>query len=356
MKDRDKLHRSGSAGNSVFAPGLLRRLPRPPEQVAILCASRLGDYLCATPAFRAFKTALPGARFTLIGLSFVRELVERSRHLDAFEAFPGFPGMAEQFFDAREAARFFQRMQRREFDLAIQLHGSGLYSNVAALMLGARNTAGFVRTRHQAGRLDAALPWPLRLHAARRSLALALFLGAPDTGAGVELELLPSDRAAADRLLHGCKARLIGIHAGSRDPEKKWPAQRFAEAGSRLLDRFGGSVAVLGGPDEQEPGERIACSIGPGARNLAGKATIPEMAAVIARLSVLVTTDSAPAHMAYALGVPSVTLFGITDPAEWGPPSRTCHKMLRSADRRLASLSVGDVVRAAEDVAGGPCA
>ncbi len=338
-------------GATACKPGLLGRLAQKPERAAILCASRIGDYLCATPAFRSLKAALPETRFTLIGLPFVRELVERCGFLDDFEPFPGFPGIAEQFFEAGKATDFFQRMQQRRFDLAVQLHGSGTYSNVAALMLGARTTAGFVRTPLHAGRLDAALPWPRRMHAAERSLSLAVFLGAPDTGAGTDLALLPSDRTAADRLLAQYPGPLIGIHAGSRDREKMWPPGPCAEAGRLLRRRMGGSVLVLGGPDEQDTGGYIAEVIGPGTGCLAGKTTIPEMAAVIERLTVLVTTDSAPAHIAYALSVPSVTLFGSADPREWGPPARARHRVLRTADRKLTSLAVEDVAVQAADAA-----
>jgi hypothetical protein len=77
------------------APGLLTRLPDPPRKVALLRASRIGDFLCATPALRALRRALPEAEITMITLPLLRGLVERSPHLDRFVAFPGFPGIAE---------------------------------------------------------------------------------------------------------------------------------------------------------------------------------------------------------------------------------------------------------------------
>ncbi|MDQ3889433.1 MAG: hypothetical protein M3312_02655, partial [Actinomycetota bacterium] len=61
-----------------FAPGLLTRLAQPPRKVAVVRASRIGDFVCATPAFRALRRALPAAEITLIALPFARELVARS--------------------------------------------------------------------------------------------------------------------------------------------------------------------------------------------------------------------------------------------------------------------------------------
>ncbi len=337
--------------SNPFIPGLLSALPRQPEQVALVCASRIGDYLCATPAIRALKARLPRAEFTLIALPFVREMAERNRNLEAFEPFPGFPGIAEQFFDARAAVAFFERMQRKRFDLAVQMHGSGVFSNTFTLMLGAGLTAGFVRKEDGPGRLDAALPWPASLHAALRALALAEFLGAPRQSEGCEFGLLPGDHAAASGLLRECKQPLIGLHPWAREEDKQWPADRFAAAGIALRNALGGTLVILGGPREGPAGEQMTQMTGLPAVNLAGRESIAEMGAVIARLAVLITNDSGPAHIAYALSAPTVTLFGKTDPHEWGPPERPIHKTLRAPDCRLSSIGIDAVVKAAMEAA-----
>ena len=66
----------------ALAPGLLHRLPEPPRRVALLRASRLGDFICAIPAFRALRAALPGARVTLITVPLLRGFAERLPHFD----------------------------------------------------------------------------------------------------------------------------------------------------------------------------------------------------------------------------------------------------------------------------------
>lgn len=332
--------------SNPFAPCLLANLPKQPERTALVCASRIGDYLCATPAFRALKARLPQTKLTLIALPFIREMAERNGNLDDFEPFPGFPGIAEQLFDARDALAFFGRMQQQRFDLAVQLHGSGVCSNTFTMMLGARMTAGFVREGDGAGRLDAAMPWPASLHAALRPLALAEFLGAPRQGDSCDFELTEGDRAAASALLAGRAAPLIGLHPWAREEDKQWPAERFAAAAVEVRKAVGGAVIILGGPREGPAGEHLTRLIGEPALNLAGRESVAEMGAVIARLAVLITNDSGPAHIAYALKTPTVTLFGKTEPGEWGPPRRAIHKVLRAADRRLSSIEADSVVQA----------
>ena len=135
-----------------FRPGLLNELARPPEKIVILRASRIGDFINGSPAFRALRGAFPGAKIDLITLPMLEGLAQRLGCFDEIIPFPGYPGLAEQFFDPARALAFFQEMQAEQFDLAIQMQGSGVYSNPFTLMLGARRTAGFVRPGDPAGR------------------------------------------------------------------------------------------------------------------------------------------------------------------------------------------------------------
>ena len=303
-----------------FAPGLLAELPEAPKKAAVLRASRIGDFLCAVPALRSLRAALPGTELILITLPMLRELALRLPCVDRVVGFPGYPGLAEQLFDPRRAAAFFQQMQAEELDLAIQMQGTGVYSNPFVLMLGGRRTAGFVRPGDGPGLLQAALPIPESGHEIERVLALAEFLGAPSQGKVVEIRLRPEDRAEAERLLRGAPAPWIGVHTGARDRTRRWPVQRFAQAGRRLQRQFGGSLVFLGDGGERARAEEAHRLAEVPALNLAGRMGLPALGALIERLSVLLTNDTGPAHLAYALGAPVVTIFGGADPARYGPP------------------------------------
>jgi ADP-heptose:LPS heptosyltransferase len=302
-----------------FAPGLLSRLPEPPRKVALLRASRIGDFLCAVPAFRALRAALPDAEITMVTLPLLRNLAVRSPYLDRFVAFPGFPGIAEQLFDARRATAFFQEMQAEQFDLAVQMQGSGVYSNPFMLMLGARMTAGFVRSGDPPGRLDAALPIPDQEHEVRRILALTTFLGAPPQGEELEYPLWREDHAAAEALLARTERPLIGLHPGARARTRRWALERFAAVGAQLRRRHGGTIVILGDAEARPAAGTVAQQVGGPCLNLAGRTSLAVLGGVIARLAVLVTNDSGPAHVAYALGTPTVTVLGGGRPAAYVP-------------------------------------
>lgn len=316
-------------------------------KIALLCPSRIGDFICATPAFRALKNAWPPASVTLAGLPFVHELVRRSPHLDRFEAFPGYPGIAEQFFAPDRALEFFQRMQAERFNLVIQIHGSGVYSNPVALMMGGARTAGFVRPGDGRGCLDWAMPFPERLHATERALALVEAIGVRPCGSHTEFALWPEDHARAAELLAPLDAPLAGLHIGSREPQKCWPAEKYFEIARRLEDRY--TVVFIGGPEESAESARLAGALSR-AVSFAGSVSLPVMGAIIDRLAFLVTNDSAPAHISYALRRPTVTLFGTTDPAVWGPPEDPRHRAVVAPRKELHNLPVDDVWNAIKEI------
>ncbi|MFS8479631.1 MAG: hypothetical protein FWJ93_11875, partial [Micromonosporaceae bacterium] len=222
----------------------------------MLRPGRIGDYLCATPAVRALKRAAPHARLEYVGLPLVRDVVARNPYVDGFIAFPGFPNIAEQFFEPRRAVAWLVGMQAQRYDLVVQLYGSGVYANPVALLLGGRRCAGFVRPDDRGDQgLDAAVPLPEHGPEVDRALALARHLGAGDAGRGYDLRLRPADRAAAHRLLRGLPRPIVGLHAGARDDARRIAPEVLGRAASGF---GGGSVVVLGGPDERDVGARLA--------------------------------------------------------------------------------------------------
>jgi ADP-heptose:LPS heptosyltransferase len=305
--------------NNPFTSGLLSRLAEPPRKIALLRASRIGDFLCATPAYRALRMALPEAEITMITLPMLQDLVLRSPHLDRFVAFPGYPGIAEQFFDARRTIHFFQEMQEEHFDLAIQMQGTGVNSNTFMLLLGSQATAGFIRPEDSAGRLDAALRYPQQVHEIEAVLALTTFLGVPAQGKDTEFPLWSSDHKVAAALLEQVESPLIGLHPTARDATRRWALDRFGEVGNELHRRYGGTVVILGEEEDVVIGNALSKRVGEPCLNLMGKTSLAILGAVIEQLSLLVTNDTGPAHIAYALGTPTMTIFGASTPQRYGP-------------------------------------
>ncbi len=348
--------------SSPFEPGLIVRLQ--PRTVAVFRASRIGDFVCATPALRALRAAMPFAAITLVGLPLVRDLAARCASIDRFEPFPGAPGIAGQFFEPARALDFFVRMQADAFDLVIQMHGSGVYSNPIALMLGGRATAGFIRRNDPPNHLAAAYPVPDHLPEIRRLLAFTAFLGAPARGEHTEFPLEREDEHRADEVLRGHEPPYIGLQPGAREATKRWPADRFAAVANALVGRHGGTAVVLGAVEERDLLRNVAGRLRVPHLTVPAQISLPVLGAVVGRLSLLVSNDSGPAHIAYALGTPTVTVFGGTAPWRWQPlvpgpfrllahhvPCRPCdYASCPFGDACLRAVTTDEVVATAEEV------
>ena len=114
--------------------------------------------------------------------------------------------------------------------------------------------------------------------------------------------------------------RWIGVSPGAAfGGAKRWIPERFAKAASQLSSDFDAHVAVFGSPAEAELCELVARQVGSRAHNLAGRTTLEEFIDLAATCTLYLTNDSGPMHVAAALGVPTIAVFGATDDRATGP-------------------------------------
>ena len=143
--------------------------------------------------------------------------------------------------------------------------------------------------------------------------------------AGDELPAVPwlvvpeGPRRAAEARL-AAPGPVVGFFPGAAyGPSKRWPAERFGAVGCRLAAERGCRVAIFGSPRDAAAAAQVAAQVGPAALNLAGRTTLTDLAALLTGCAVVLGNDSGGLHLAAALGVPVVGIFGITDPAKTGP-------------------------------------
>ena len=189
-----------------------------------------------------------------------------------------------------------------------------------------------------------------------------------------ELWIGDADFAAADALLReaGVEAgeTLIGIGpSGGHSVLKQWPPDRFAQLGERLREEQGARLLLFGGPGEAALGQMLADQIGPGAVNVVGRTSLRQMAALMARCRLYVGNDSGPTHVAAAMGIPVVAIFGSSCPHRFHPgentalvwhelpcsPCRTtgheerCRTCIFDEPRCLTGITVEEVLEAVRD-------
>ncbi|HEX6992665.1 MAG TPA: glycosyltransferase family 9 protein [Gammaproteobacteria bacterium] len=304
----------------------------------------LGDMLCAVPALTALRRAHPDAHITLIGLPACRWMVERFEALlDALVPFPGFPGIPERPYSPVALERFVAAARAAPFDLAIQMHGSGTVSNAFTTMLGARAAAGLYETTHArpAGRF---FPYPRRGPEIHRCLHLTRALGCPSDDDEVVFPVRADDRAALGEHvpLRGLvDGPFVCLHAGARDPARRWPAERFATVGD-VLAAQGYRVVLTGTAAERGAADAVAAAMCKPSLNAAGTTSLGVAAALLERAALLVTNDTGISHLAASVGTPSVVVFLASDPERWAPLRRERHRPVvargLAADRSLDGM------------------
>jgi lipopolysaccharide heptosyltransferase II len=319
------------------APELVRR-------VLVLRLERIGDLLMSLPALHALRERVPRAAIDLVVGSWNLPLAREVVGIDSVETMDA-PWLARESRGSSWPAIFRQARgwRRRRYDLALNLEGD-IRSNVILSLAGAGWTSGF----GMAGGgplLDACVTFDPRSHTAINGVRLiAAAFGAPP---GRDLPAEGRDAAArlpraaltipapamaeADRLLAAAgglrdSRPLVGLHVGAGRAIKEWPAARVAEVGAWAA-RERGAVLVLTGSDADRAGaEEILRRLSGIATviDLAGGVDLLPLAGVLSRLSLFVTPDTGPMHLAATVGTPLVGVFGPSSPDRWGPLSRDC--------------------------------
>ncbi len=304
------------------------------ERIVVLRALQLGDTLCGVPALRALRRAFPHARIGLIGLPWATALVERLQgYVDELIEFPGYPGMPERPLRSARLAAFFPDMLRRRWDLALQLHGNGLFSNGFVAQLGARRSAG----AHLPGAWRPErgyVAYPDRLPEVLRPLAVLRAIGIETGDVRVEFPILSRDLDELEALGPAPSLRedYACLHAGARDPRRRWPPERFAAIGDDL-QRRGLRVVLTGTREEQSITAAVARAMPAPPIDLTGQLSLGGLAALIAGARLIVANDTGVSHLADAVGVPSVIVFLASDPARWAPLDRDLHLAIGSVHR-----------------------
>ena len=289
-------------------------LAEPPRRLCILRLSAIGDACHVVPIVRTLQQAWPATQLTWIigkGEARLMSLVEGVEFItvDKRAGFAGVGGL-------------HQRLRGRQFDVLLHMQVA-LRASLAARCVAATVRLGFDRARARE------LQWLFtnaQIVPRTREHVLDSFFGFP-AALGVHERLLrwdlPLPESAHDyamRLIPDRQPTLV-ISPCSSHPLRNWRAERYAALAAHAVRRHGMRVILAGGPSELERRTGAAIESGCAAPliNQIGKDTLPELLALLARATVLVTPDSGPAHMATMVGTPVIGLYAATNPARSGP-------------------------------------
>jgi heptosyltransferase II len=296
------------------------------QTILVRATNWVGDAVMSLPALQALRERYPSARISILARPWVADLYAREPFCDeviAYQVPPSWKAPGAKWAVASQ-------LRARQFDCAILLQNA---FEAAALVWLARIPVRIGYNRDARGPLlSHAVTVPkageIPNHQRFYYLELLKRAGVIDGySTTAESKLSGSEMAAAAGRVHfarlGLGERVIGISPGAAfGSAKRWLPERFVETGIRLARELRAAVAVFGSKDEQQLCETVRAGIaaaGVSSANLAAKTTLAEFIEMAAACSLYLTNDSGAMHIASALGVPTVAVFGSTDHVATGP-------------------------------------
>jgi lipopolysaccharide heptosyltransferase II len=326
--ERAALAALDAAGRTAF--GLTRLLsPRAPQpldpasvrEVLVLRLDRIGDLIMSLPALAQLRAALPRARIRLAVGRWSQELA-KSAPVDEILVWSA-PWVGRPDEGAEGFATLLKQaaaLRDQRLDLALELQGD-VRAALLAWRSGALRRVGYANT---GGRylltdvvaLDETVSW---VEQNRRAVATALGREAP---AAPRVDTLTDDdRGFAQRLLTtlGLPGRgpLVAIHPSGGRRIKQWPPARWRDVAARLQEEFRATILITGTPADAELARAVQKDLPDRAIDLSGKLSLRETLAVLERVQLVLSPDTGTMHMACAVGTPTVSVFGPSDPGRY---------------------------------------
>lgn len=298
------------------------------RKIAVLRANVLGDLIFVLPALHALRAAYPEAEIVLLAREWPGSLLaDRPGPVDRVVAVPLYRGVGEDPSiqeDPEKVAAFFAAMQDEQFDLAIQMHGGGRFSNPFTLRLGAKLTVGMKAP--DAVALDRWIPYIWMQSEPLRYAEVVSLVGAATLDLEPPLPVLSRDLDEAKRVVPPGQKPLVAIHPGASDPSRRWPPKKFAVVADALA-RAGARIVVTGTQPESYLAEAVVASMESPAENVCGRLSLDGLVGLLSRCKVVVSNDSGPLHLARAVGAATVGIFWIGNVVTAAPITRERHRL-----------------------------
>ena len=355
-----------------------------PARILAVRFARIGDILFTTPALECLAEAFPKARIDYLTTPYGREVIGcHPAVADVVEFNRGW--ILPDYLWRKH--RLCQEIQSRRYDVAVIFESRTKTRRMLERLFRAAGVRHVVSEHLQPGPTSETRP----LHTCQRHQAMLAALGISADERPYTYHYAARHVEAARALLGrhgvdetgGTRPPLVGMQVGSHYSMlpswffwygrhrhyKNWPFERWSELGTRLAREFGARSVLTGAGEEREIVLRIAAAMDAPEELrpivVAGETSIAELGALLDDLDLFISVDTGSMHLASALGVPTLALFGPTNPARHGPYRRSettrvlrtgitcspCHSRERKRcplNRCLTELSVAQVFRAAK--------
>ncbi len=345
---------------------LLKKRARMPKEgitkILIRGTNWIGDAVLTLPAIASVRAAYPQARISILAKPLVADIYKLFTAADEIIIYKN------QFDNPLGVFRLASILRKKKFDVAILLQNAieaAIMACAARIKLRAGYNSdgrGFLLT-HSIKRTKEIR----KVHQIDYYLEMVKALGCAPVGREMHLQAR-INRVTAQNTLHefipGPEKPIVGIAPGATyGPAKRWFPERFAEVADKISANYGCRIVLLGGKDDWKVAQQVCAKSSTDLINLAGKTTLREAIYLISQCVLFISNDSGLMHIAGALNVPTVAIFGSTNPLTTSPVGEKikivreevscspCLKETCPTDFRCMDLvKVDDVLSAARDI------
>lgn len=321
-----------TVGSIIFSPRLLYKNKRKSnangkiENILVLELWGLGDLVMATPCLKILKDSFPDAEITLLAQAHANTLFEDMDTVDKIIPFKmpwtKFSGKYN-FFKWNWPALFalIKSIRKTDYDLIIDARGD-IRNNLLTFMLGGKRRVGFDWTGG-GYLLDDVVKCDYRnIHRVDAWMELMDHLKLNTKQRVPTLDVTEDASYKAKEFIRQNKidasGPLIGIHPGARIKTRCWPLEKFAKVADFVRNKYKANLLVFVEPEGY--GSQIAID----GDFTKVQVSLKEMIAIIRQLDIFICNDGGAMHIASALGVPVIAVFGPTEPTWFGPIDSNC--------------------------------
>jgi heptosyltransferase-2 len=287
------------------------------SNILVRATNWIGDAVMCLPALAALRERFPGSRITILAKPWVAGLYERETFADEVI-----------LYDRRKRREIVRDLRRRHFDCAVLLQNALEAALIAFLAriptrIGYnRDARGFLLTH------SVPVPRPGEIPRHERFYYLELLRRAGILNQLPESTLIRLTPPPVER------GRVVGVSPGAAyGTAKRWLPERFADAALQVARRRDASIALFGSADEAALCQQVSTRLGDYPhRNHAGQTTLKQFIEMAAACEVFLTNDSGAMHIASALGVPTIAIFGATDDIGTGPTGLNARIVRQNVD------------------------
>lgn len=348
--------------NSVFFRRKLSLNTQAVKEILVIKLDQVGDVLLSTPVFRNLYNHYPEAEIDVLVGSWSRAVVENIPYISkVWEYNSSFFCRSSNNTSFWNSIKLAKQFRKRKYDMIVELRGDLFTATVVPFSSKCRIARATFQIKDKFFHSDS----KRAEHEIDRNLCILEYYGIETENRKAFFDVAQEKRRWArlflDEITNGSRD-LVAIHPGSPVSLKRWSSSNFSELADRLIQEREVQIILVGTEDEKPIIDEIQSKMRYDSFNLAGKTDLHQLGAILQNCVLFIGNDSAPMHIASAVGVHTIGLFGPGSPERFGPCGKHCYAIRKTKCppcmaekckrniRCVDEISVNDVLEVIEEI------